>query len=110
MTPWVSFPLSQNRFKTPGEVLHGLTYIDSPKAFVLLIGADNYKVETIFVNSVGASLIKGYVANRFNPNSEVSVVSMCILWGHSVRRGGCPYAPPHKLETDWAGECAGAMI
>ena len=79
MTPWVPLPLSRIRFQTPGEVLHGLTYIDSPKAFVLLIGGDNYKVEAILANAVGASLLKGCVASRFNPNSEVSVVSMCIL-------------------------------
>jgi histidinol phosphatase-like enzyme len=22
---------------------------------------------------------------------------MCILWGHSVRRGGCPYARPRTI-------------
>ena len=62
MTPWVPLPLSQNRFQTHCEALNGLTYIDWPQAFVLVIGGDNYKVETILANPVGASPIEGCVA------------------------------------------------
>ncbi len=32
-----------------------------------------------------------------NPNSQVSMSAMFILLGHSVRRGGCPYARPRTI-------------
>jgi len=54
MTAWVPLPLSQNRFQTHCEALNGLTYIDWPQAFVLVIGGDNYKVETILANREAA--------------------------------------------------------